>query len=334
MPAFTCRALLALGFFLSFGAGASQAGLGHLSVPGLPTDPEPIVVALYYPTEAAERSIAMGPFSAHVAMGGAPAPQVKGLILLSHGNAGSELAHGSLAEALARDGYLVAALRHPGDNWQDSSLLSKGAARYFADRPRQASRVIDALLSDPGWKDRIASDAKGPRIGAVGHSAGGYTVLALAGAQPELPRVRAHCSQEGAEDPIFCGMASRSPVADSALPPLVDPRVRAVVAMAPVGVVFAASSLAAMKLPTRVYAGEQDTFLVPRFHARWIAKNAPGVDLRMVPNASHWAFIDTPSSPIGTVDGDIATDPPGFDRAAFLKRIDGEIPAFFDQALR
>jgi predicted dienelactone hydrolase len=38
------------------------------------------------------------------------------LIVLSHGNSGTELGHSSLAEALAQGGYLVAALRHPGDN--------------------------------------------------------------------------------------------------------------------------------------------------------------------------------------------------------------------------
>ena len=90
----------------------------------------------------------MGPFTAHVAMRAAPDAQVKGLIVLSHGTGGTEVGHTSLAEALARDGYLVAALRHPGDNWQDSSLLSKSAARYFTERPQQASRVIDALLKE------------------------------------------------------------------------------------------------------------------------------------------------------------------------------------------
>ena len=33
----------------------------------------------------------------------------------------------------------------------------------------QASRVIDALLADPQWKDRIARDASGPRVGAAGN---------------------------------------------------------------------------------------------------------------------------------------------------------------------
>jgi pimeloyl-ACP methyl ester carboxylesterase len=128
----------------------------------------------------------MGPFSLDVAIGSKPVDKVKALILLSHGIGGSELGHSFLAQALARNGYLVAALRHPGDNWQDRSLIEKSPERYFDERPRQASRVIDAILADPAWKDRIATDSRGPRVGALGHSAGGYTVLALAGAQSDL----------------------------------------------------------------------------------------------------------------------------------------------------
>jgi predicted dienelactone hydrolase len=169
-------------------------------------------VALYYPTLAARRAIAMGPYSLDVAIGAKPVEKGKGLILLSHGIGGSELGHSVLAQALARNGYLVAALRHPGDNWQDRSLIEKSPERYFDERPRQASRVIDAILADPAWKDRIATDSSGPRVGALGHSAGGYTVLALAGAQPDLSRVRKHCQAEASEDPIFCGIA-RSDVA-------------------------------------------------------------------------------------------------------------------------
>jgi predicted dienelactone hydrolase len=49
----------------------------------------------------------------------------QGLILLSHGTGGTGWATAA-AEALARHGYLVAAL-HPGDNWRDRSLLRAGA---------------------------------------------------------------------------------------------------------------------------------------------------------------------------------------------------------------
>ena len=85
---------------------------------------------------------------------------MRGLIVLSHGTGGTELGHGRLAEALAARGYLVAALRHPGDNWQDQSLRTQRAEQYFDERPRQVSRVIDTLLADAAWTPRIAHDAR------------------------------------------------------------------------------------------------------------------------------------------------------------------------------
>ena len=315
---------------------AAQVGWSQYEIPGKGESTPAITVALYYPTPSPGREIPMGPFSIRAAIRGVSAPTVKGLLVLSHGLGGSELAHSRLAEALAARGYLVAALRHPGDNWMDGSLLKKTPERYFFERPRQVSRVIDALLADPQWKDRIARDAKGPRIGTLGHSAGGYTVLALAGGVPDLAQANRHCQEEGKDDPLFCRTAGseRPIVPPPAGPPLKDVRVRAVVAMAPVGVLFTAESLAKVQVPIAIYAGVKDRWLVPRFHAVWVAKNVAGAELHLVPNAWHFAFTDTPSYPIPTPDGDMAADPTGFDRAAFLKTLGSELADFFDKALK
>lgn len=334
--------LLASGLLLSFQLMAAEAGWRQLSLPGATPDAAPVVVALYYPTQAAARAIPMGPFTVRVAIQAPPEERFKGLIVLSHGVGGTELGHTSLAEALARSGYLVAAIRHPGDNWQDGALLQQGAAAYFTQRPRQISHVIDVLLKDPMWKDRIAGDAQGPRIGALGHSAGGYTVLALAGGQADLSRIAGHCASERAADPIFCGVGrnagapastATAPMSPTLLPSLRDPRVRAIVAMAPAGVPFTAASLADIRVPTRIYEAQQDRFLVPRFHAEWVAQNMPDAELQRIPDAWHFAFMDTPSSAIPTDDGDVRADPPGFDRKALLVRLGSEIPAFFDKVL-
>ena len=325
-------------------ATASQAGFRRIDIPASAPGAAPTVVALYYPTQDVERTVNMGPFTQRVAMGGKPEDKVKGLILLSHGTGGTEVGHTSLAEGLARQGYLVAALRHPGDNWQDLSLRQTSPQNYFTTRPQQASHVIDALLKDPEWKDRITSDAKGPRVGALGHSAGGYTVLALAGARPDASRLASHCSQHLAEDPIFCGVGGNQAArpagnlapttGNAAAPPLADARVRAVVALAPVGAVFSAESFADVKVPVAIYSADKDRFLVPRFHAEWVARNLPAAQFHHVPNALHFAFMDTPTMPIATEDGDIATDLPGFERQEFLRQLQREIPAFFDKAFR
>lgn len=316
-------------------AHAFEAGWMQIQVAGTTTGAPTMTVALYYPTMAAPRTIAMGPFTIDVAIGAKPVDRIKALILLSHGNAGTELGHSTLAQALARSGYLVAALRHPGDNWQDRSLMEKSPERYFDERSRQASRVIDALLADSAWKDRITTDSQGPRVGALGHSAGGTTVLALAGARPDLSRMRKHCQTEASEDPIFCGVG-RSAVATplpAAATSLRDERVRAIVAMAPAGVPLTAESLATVRPATLIYEAELDRYLVPRFHAEWVASNLPTPNLHRVPNAWHYAFMDTPSMPIPSPDGDLAANPPGFDREAFLKQLAVEVTAFFDKTL-
>ena len=343
MPRLFQRILASLATLLiAAHADAFEAGWMQIQTAGATPDAPKTTVALYYPTLAAPRVVAMGPFSVDAAIGGKPVDKVKALILLSHGISGTELGHSTLAQALARNGYLVAALRHPGDNYQDRSLLEKGPERYFDERPRQASRVIDAILADPTWKARIAADSQGPLVGALGHSAGGYTVLALAGAKPDLSRMKKHCQAEASEDPIFCSLARPGeatpppPVATtspSLLPSLKDERVRAIVAMAPTGVLLTAESLAAVRSATMIYEAELDRFLVPRFHAEWVASNLPAANLHRVPNAWHFAFMNAPSMPIPSHDGDVAANPPGFDRTAFLNQLAVEITAFFDKTL-
>ncbi|MDO9198866.1 dienelactone hydrolase [Rhodoferax sp.] len=326
-------------------ANAAEAGFRQMTVAANRADDKPAHFALYYPTPDAARVIAMGPFPQTVAINGAPESKFKGLIVISHGTVSTQIGFATLAQALARKGYLVASVEHVGDTWQDQSLRAT-PARYFAERPRQVSRVIDTLLADPQWRARIASGADGqPLIGAMGHSAGGYTVLALAGGKPVLSRLRKHCETEAEQDPVLCNLshalgsatAQANAAADGQEEPVqADTRVRAVMALAPLGVAFSASSLASITVPVAIYAGEKDTFLVPRFHAQWVMQNMRGANatLQFVPNAGHYAFMNRPTMDLPSPDGSVAGDPQGFDRAAFLDRFAQESIAFFDKNLR
>ena len=319
-------------------AASAEPGWRTLTVPPAAGEADATTVALWYPTAATPRTVPMGPFEVRAAIGAPAEPRFAGLVLLSHGTGGSELGHARLAEALARRGWLVAALRHPQDNWQDASLLARSPDRYFAVRPRQASRVLDALLADPALGPRVASDAGGPRIAVVGHSAGGYTAVALAGGRPDVARIAAHCAANGAADPLFCSTGRRTALPEGAAPPIAvpdvaDPRIRAAVALAPVGAVFDEASLAAVRIPVAVHVPALDRWLVPRFHGERIAKTIPGAVLETVPNAWHFAFLDTPSMPIPSPDGDLRADPPGFDRGAYIDGLGPRIAEWLDAAL-
>lgn len=323
---------------------ATEAGFRQLAVAASGAENKPARAALYYTTDDAARLIPMGPFPQHVAINGTPASQFKGLIVISHGTVSTPIGFATLAQTLARNGYLVASVEHVGDTWQDQSLRAT-PTRYFAERPRQVSRVIDALLADPQWRKRIATGADGQAlIGAMGHSAGGYTVLALAGGKPVLSRLRQHCEANAAQDPVLCnvshamGSGTTQPgAADGQEEPVqADPRVRAVMALAPLGVLFSASSLANITVPMAIYTGEEDTFLVPRFHAQWVMQNLRGTNatLNIVPNAGHYAFMNTPTIDLPSPDGSVARDPQDFDRAAFLDRFAQESVTFFEKHLR
>jgi hypothetical protein len=103
--------------------------------------------------------------------------------------------------------------------------------------------------------------------------------------------------------------------------------------MAPTGVLLTAESLAGVRSETMIYEAELDRFLVPRFHAEWVASNLPAPNLHRVVNAWHFAFMDTPSMSIPSPDGDVKANPVGFDRGAFLKQLAIEVVDFFDKTL-
>ena len=316
-------------------AAAQQAGYRTLTVAG----DVPMTVALFYPTAVAARTLPIGPWQPVVAPGApsAEAP-LKGLILLSHGTGGTELNHHNLATRLASDGYLVAAVRHPGDNWQDRSMITSG--RYFSERPRQLSRVLDALLASPEWGGRIPAE----RIGAVGHSAGGYSVLALAGAQAEPDRAAQHC-RTVQDDPGFCSLAkgpagtqaagvqAASAASATASPAgrvsVADSRIRAVVALAPMAVVFTPESLAAIKVPVCVVVAERDAVLNGKYHGGYVVANLPKAQASTAAGAGHFAFMAQSSIPLPSAAGDAAANPPGFDRGAFLPELENQVASFF-----
>lgn len=332
---FTAAAFVALAT-LSGAASAQNAGLRTLVVPG----DEPVNVALFYPTVRSAGVVQLGPWRPVVSLGAPVSTEpLKGLILVSHGTGGNELAHHNLATRLAAEGYLVAAVRHPGDNWQDRSMITSG--RYFGERPRQVSRVLDALLASPEWGARIAAG----RIGALGHSAGGYTVLALAGAQAEPARAAQHC-RSVQDDPGFCSLAkgpkAAQPAAatpgnaapDGALVSVADPRIRAVVALAPMAVVFTPESLQAVKVPVLLRMAEQDAVLTGSYHGGYVAANLPVAQAATVPGAGHFAFMAQPSQSLPSDAGDAAANPAGFDRVAYHAVLEEQVVQFFGQQLR
>jgi dienelactone hydrolase len=109
------------------------------------------------------------------------------LILFSHGFDGCKTQSSHLMRALSNRGILVAAPDHKDKLCAEKLDLSK----IVADLPRLSDSVLsdrrdDLLALRKGLLEHptLASSIDPSRTALVGHSLGGYTVLALAGARP------------------------------------------------------------------------------------------------------------------------------------------------------
>jgi len=292
-------------------------------------------VLVWYPTRAAESQQRVGLYSLRVAWRAAPAPGRHGLIVISHGSGGDELNHRDTAKALARAGYVVAALRHPGDHWRDTSRV--GTRQHLSLRPREVSATLDAVLAKRRFGGRI--DAR--RIGALGLSAGGYAVLAAAGARATPALLPRHCARQP-RDARFCAYGWRpkrwGPVDRSARPPrldgLKDRRIRAVVAMAPIGAVFGPGAFGGVSARVRLYRAGRDGILRYPWHVHHVHRLLRRRhDYVTIPGIGHMTFVAPFTGLVARFAGEAAKDPPGVDRAAVHRRLNREIVVFFNRAL-
>ncbi|MCV2401864.1 alpha/beta fold hydrolase [Marinomonas sp. C2222] len=119
------------------------------------------------------------------------------LVILSHGYRGSWRNLNWLATRLTQQGFIVAAIDHPGTTTfnQDPAL----AAQWWQ-RPTDLSRLLDWLLE----QSYVAPFIDTHNITAIGHSLGGWTVMALAGAKFDRAQLLEECRLD--HNPRVCGL--------------------------------------------------------------------------------------------------------------------------------
>ncbi|MCL6408596.1 alpha/beta fold hydrolase, partial [Dickeya dadantii] len=190
----------------------------------------PLDVAVFYPTSSSQQTAIMGenvvfPGIA-VSKSAVPESGEHPLVVVSHGYGGNWLNQLWLAQALVKQGYIVAAPNHPGTTTNDMRTEN---AQALWQRPNDISRVITALLATPEKTGRV--DEK--RIAALGHSLGGWTVLELAGGRFSTDQFERDClthvglaSCKAYEKMQIAKSASSRAQLDKSL---ADPRISAVV---------------------------------------------------------------------------------------------------------
>ncbi|MBY3753249.1 alpha/beta hydrolase family protein [Azospirillum formosense] len=304
------------------GGATAEVGMRALSFTD-PADGGTARVVVWYPADMPETPVRRGPFTFQVAEGAPVAEGRHPLVMLSHGSGGSAYGHADTAMALARRGYVVAAVHHRGNAFDDDR--DAGTERMWRNRPAQLSAALDHVLADPDLAGRLDGD----RIGAFGFSAGGYTVLVAAGGVAELGRIADHCRTPPAGE-RFCHLGNEETRARIEGR---DTRIRAAVLAAPVGVTFSKDGLAGVAIPIRLYRAERDEQIASS-QVEGLRDRLPAPpEHEVVRDAGHFAFLMPVPAAFAAEVGPPAWDPPGFDRAAFHERLNTEIADFFDRAL-
>jgi predicted dienelactone hydrolase len=265
-------------------------------------------------------------FSAGSAAPNAPAivGSRRPLILLSHGNGGAGLGLAWIGTALAAHGFIVAAVDHPGNNSNDGTTV-EGFSLFWL-RAVDLRSTINAILDDKSFGSLV--DAS--RIGAAGHSYGGYTVIAAGGGIADPSLLEAFCSSTAADS--LCKQPDVSDMRNKRLARLSsdpdfrqryseagksyrDERIRAVLAMAPgPGPVFTQNSLREFTIPIAIVSGSADDITPPRTGAEALAKAIPNATLKLFPRAGHFVFLNACTTVGRLVTRVPCGDPDGADR--------------------
>lgn len=310
--------LTAAALCLAAPAVAANAGFTVVQAP----DPQgpPIMVGIWYPTNAPTRPMPLGVNDQVVAVGAPLVGAHLPLIVMSHGNGGFFGGHADTAQALAEAGFVVAALTHTGDNYADQSKSTD-----MANRPRQLSVLIDYMLTASPMQ--AALDPQ--RVGAFGFSSGGFTVLAAAGGKPDMTRVAAHCRAH--PDFFDCKLTASHPLSMSAVLPTWthDPRIKAVVSTAP-ALGYAFTDLSKVTMPVQLWRAAEDQILPDPEYASAVKAALPKPpEYHVVPGAGHFDFLNVCNDQGRATVGGICSSAPGFDRAAFHHTFNAAIVAFF-----
>ncbi|NET32322.1 MAG: alpha/beta fold hydrolase [Cyanothece sp. SIO1E1] len=193
------------------------------------------------------------------------------LVVMSHGFGANRKFLAYLARHLASHGLTVAAIEHPGSNVaalgnitlgdaSDNPLVQLIPAREFLDRPRDISFLLDQLAQRNRQRGTLQGKLNTHQVSVIGHSLGGYTALALAGAELDLNQLKQFCQNRNL---LTSAPADWLQCAAADLPnrsvTLKDARVSQVIALNPVtGNLFGAMGLSQVEATTLVLAGTDD----------------------------------------------------------------------------
>jgi predicted dienelactone hydrolase len=344
-----------VGICLANAAGAFPVGERHLTT----TEPsaalrdarhsDQLRITIWYPAAAGaiEEPLDVGPPNQPLFRPGKAAPEAafaddkaRPVVLLSHGFGGTARMMAWLGTALAREGYVVVAVDHPGNNGRDPMTIA-GAILYW-ERPGDLRSSLARVEADP----LIAPHLDLARLAVSGFSAGGFTSLAVAGARVSLQHFRDFCAANPADG--VCAPQKEFAVNQTqakqflTAPENADeiarshddlsiPGIKAAFVMAPAIVQgIDPASLSRMTVPVSIILGDADLVAPPKTNGEVAAAAIPGARITILPGVGHYDFLSE-CTPAG--DAAIPVCPTKVPRAMTHKAAIDEALSFFGRTL-
>lgn len=305
-----------LGLLLNCSASAFTAGERHLVAHEASAKlrdsqhSDQLRITVWYPAadKSRETPLTIGPEGHPFFLPGAAAQDApfaderrRPIILLSHGFGGTAKVMAWFGTALAREGFVVIAVDHPGNNGLDPMTVA--GAELFWERPGDLAAALKRVEAD----QEISGHIDVSRIGVAGFSAGGFTALATAGGRVDVPRMLAFCKtnpDDGvckpqrefqvtrSESEAFMSNPGYAAVIQHSHDSLAISGVKAVFAMAPSIVQsFDPASLKQISVPVAIVLGDSDDVAPPSTNGVIAAHLIPGARLEILPGVGHYDFL-------------------------------------------
>ncbi|NEQ99983.1 MAG: alpha/beta fold hydrolase [Cyanothece sp. SIO2G6] len=229
-------------------------------------------------------------------------PDAAPVILISHGVGGNASDFAALAQHLASYGFVVVVPNHAqlaaNGNESPTSSLDNLRDQFFGAmnplelvrRPLTLSAILDEMerlnQTNPMIQGRLDLD----NVGVIGHSLGGYTGLAMVTGDISRRQLRRTCNDdETLALNLSLLLQCQARALPRRLPSLYDDRIKAVMALNPVGsAILGESQIEDIEVPVMVVAGSHDAIApmlseqLPVFswlddsHDKYLATLVPG----------------------------------------------------------
>ncbi len=210
------------------------------------------------------------------------------IMLFSHGHQSISAQSYYWTEFLASHGWIVVAPEHKYGTLRDTSPDETENLKSAIYRPQDLSASLDYLLALPS--DDPLSGQDSDRVAASGHSLGGYTTLAITGAQLAVDEIQQDCD-DGTLSGRYCHILTESSI-EIFRQGFLDERVQVGIPMSPPGAFVFRDGLSEVVTPSLLWTADRDARLPNEEEGDpiWESLSAPSMVRTNVLDAGHFTL--------------------------------------------